>query len=58
MKQLPKIELHSLIPFSLAVTVAGLCLMLTEIDQLMNIGAIFFAAGLIPLSVLLSKAKD
>jgi len=58
MKKLPKIELYSLVPFSLAVSVAGLCLMMTEIDNLMNIGAILFALGLMPLSLVLFKISD
>lgn len=58
MKKLPKIELHSLVPFSLAVSVAGLCLMLTEISDLMQIGAILFALGLLPISLVLFKTSD
>lgn len=58
MKKLPKIELHSVVPFSLALSVLGLCLMLTEIDNLMKIGAILFAAGLVPVTLVLSKASD
>ena len=58
MKKLPRIELHSLVPFSLAVSVAGLCLMMTEIDSLMNIGAILFALGLMPLSLVLFRIND
>ena len=56
MKQLPKIELHQLTPYAVAVSVLGFCLMQT--DTLMNIGAILFSLGLLPLAVMLSRYKD
>jgi hypothetical protein len=56
MKKLPKIELHQLTPYAVAVSVLGFCLMHT--DTLMNIGAILFSLGLLPLAVMLSRYKD
>jgi len=56
MKKLPKIELHQLTPYAVAVSVLGFCLMQT--DDLKNIGAIAFSLGLLPLALMLSKRKD
>ena len=56
MKKLPKIELRQLTPYALAVSVVGFCLMQT--DTLMNIGAILFSLGLLPLALMVSKYKD
>ena len=56
MKKLPKIELQQLTPYAVAVSVLGFCLMQTE--TLMNIGAILFALGLLPLAVMLSRYED
>jgi Na+/phosphate symporter len=56
MKKLPKIELHQLTPYAVAVSVLGFCLMQT--DDFKNIGAIAFSLGLLPLALMLSKHKD
>jgi Na+/phosphate symporter len=56
MKKLPKIELNQLTPYALGVSILGFCLMQT--DTLMNIGAILFSLGLLPLALLLSRYKD
>jgi Zn-dependent membrane protease YugP len=56
MKKLPKIELKSLISVGLGISVLGFCLMMT--DNLMDIGAILFALGLLPLAVTLARSKD
>ena len=56
MKKLPKIELHQLTPFAVALTILGFCFMQT--DKLMNLGAILFSLGLLPLALMLSQYKD
>ena len=56
MKKLPKIELKTVITVGLGISVLGFCLMLT--DTLMNVGAILFALGLLPLAIALAKGKD
>jgi Zn-dependent membrane protease YugP len=56
MKKLPKIELKTVISVALGISVLGFCLMMT--DTLMNVGAILFALGLLPLAVTLAKGKD
>jgi len=56
MKKLPSIELHRLVPFALVISAFGFCLMMT--DTLMDLGAILFSLGLLPLAVVLSKGKD
>ena len=56
MKKLPKIELHQLTPYAVAVSILGFCFMQT--DTLMNIGAILFPLGLLPLALMVSKYKD
>jgi len=56
MKKLPKIELHELVPFGLALSALGFGFMQT--NDLTNIGAILFALGLLPLALLLAKYKD
>jgi hypothetical protein len=56
MKKLPKIELHQLTPGALTVVALGFCLMQT--DELMNMGAILFSLGLLPLAILISQYKD
>jgi Na+/phosphate symporter len=56
MKKLPKIELHQLTPFAVALTILGFCFMQT--DTLMNLGAILFSLGLLPLALMLSQYKD
>ena len=55
MKKLPKIDLHMLVPFGLGLSALGFCLMMT--DTLMNLGAILFSLGLLPLAVVLFKDK-
>ena len=56
MKKLPKIELHQLTPYAVAVAILGFCFMQT--DTLMNMGAILFSLGLLPLALMLSQYKD
>jgi hypothetical protein len=56
MKKLPKIELNQLTPFAVGVSILGFCLMQT--DTLMNLGAILFSLGLLPLALILAKYKD
>ena len=56
MKKLPKIELKTVISVGLGISVLGFCFMMT--DMLMNVGAIFFALGLLPLAVTLARGKD
>lgn len=56
MKKLPKIELHQLVPFGLAISAVGFCFMQT--DAFMHVGAILFALGLLPAALILSKYKD
>ena len=56
MKKLPKIELKTLITVALGVSASGFCLMMT--DTLMDVGAILFALGLLPLAVTLARKKD
>jgi hypothetical protein len=56
MKKLPKIELHQLVPWGLALSALGFGLLHT--DELMNIGAILLPLGLLPAVLLLSKYKD
>ena len=56
MKKLPKIELKMVISVALGISVLGFCLMMTGI--LMDIGAILFALGLLPLAVTLALGKD
>ena len=56
MKKLPKIERHQLTPFAVAVCALGFCLMQT--DTLMNLGAILFSLGLLPLAMMVSQHKD
>ena len=56
MKKLPKIELKTVISVGLGISVLGFCLMMTDI--LMNVGAILFALGLLPLAVTLARGKD
>ena len=56
MRKLPKIELNQLTPFAVGVSILGFCLMQT--DTLMNVGAILFSLGLLPLAVMVSKYKD
>jgi hypothetical protein len=56
MKKLPKIELKTLISVALGISVLGFCLMMT--DTLMDVGAILFALGLLPLAVTLARSKD
>ena len=56
MKKLPKIELHQLTPFAVGVSILGFCLMQT--DTLMNLGAILFSLGLLPLALMLYNYKD
>jgi hypothetical protein len=56
MKKLPKIELNQLTPFAVGVSFLGFCLMQT--DTLMNLGAILFSLGLLPLALILAKYKD
>ena len=58
MKKLPKIELHQLTPYAVAVAVAvlGFCFMQT--DTLMHVGAILFSLGLLPLALMVSQYKD
>ena len=40
----------------LGISLLGFCLMMT--DTLMNVGAILFALGLLPLAVTLARGKD
>jgi hypothetical protein len=56
MKKLPKIELKTLISVALGISVLGFCLMMT--DTLMDVGAILFALGLLPLAVTLARSQD
>ena len=56
MKKLPKIELHQLTPYAVAVSILGFCFMQT--DTLMNMGAILFSLGLLPLALMVSQYKD
>ena len=56
MKNVPKIELRTVISVGLGVSLLGFCLMMT--DTLMNVGAILFALGLLPLAVTLARGKD
>jgi len=56
MKKLPNIELNQSAPVALTVVAVGFCLMQT--DELMNLGAILFSLGLLPLAVMISKYKD
>jgi hypothetical protein len=56
MKKLPKIELHQLTPYAVGVSILGFCLMQT--DTMMNIGAILFPLGLLPLALMVSRHKD
>ena len=56
MKKLPKIELHQLTPYAVAVAVLGFCFMQT--DTLMHVGAILFSLGLLPLALMVSQYKD
>lgn len=56
MKKLPKIELKTVISVALGISVLGFCLMMTGI--LMDIGAILFALGLLPLAVTLALGRD
>jgi hypothetical protein len=56
MKKLPKIELKTLISVALGISVLGFCLMMT--DTLMDVGAILFALGLLPLAVALARSKE
>jgi Zn-dependent membrane protease YugP len=56
MKKLPKIELKTVNSVALGISVLGFCLMMT--DTLMNVGAILFSLGLLPLAVTLARNKD
>jgi Na+/phosphate symporter len=56
MKKLPPIALHHLVPYALALSIIGFCLM--QADELKNFGAVLFSAGLLPLAISLSKLKD
>jgi hypothetical protein len=56
MKKLPNIQLNQLTPFAVTVVAFGFCLMQT--DELMNLGAILFSLGLLPLAVMISKFKE
>ncbi len=56
MKKLPNIELKTVISVGLGVSMLGFCLMMT--DSWMNVGAILFALGLLPLAVTLARGKD
>ncbi len=56
MKNVPKIELRTVISVGLGISLLGFCLMMT--DTLMNVGAILFALGLLPLAVTLARGKD
>ena len=56
MKNVPKIELRTVISVGLGISLLGFCLMMTDI--LMNVGAILFALGLLPLAVTLARGKD
>jgi len=56
MKKWPKIELHKLVPLGLALSALGFSLMQTH--ELMDVGAILFALGLLPLALLLANYKD
>ena len=55
-RKFPSIELHQLVPYALAVSALGFGLMQT--DTLMDIGAILFSLGLLPLSWVLYRHKD
>ncbi len=55
-RKLPTIELHQLVPYALAVSALGFCLMQT--DTWMDIGAILFSLGLLPPAIVLSRYKD
>jgi Na+/phosphate symporter len=56
MKKIPKIELHQLTPFAVALSILGFCLM--QSDELKNHGAILFSLGLLPLAIMVSNYKD
>ena len=56
MRKLPKIEMHKLVPWGLAVSVVGFGLLQT--DDFMNFGAILLPLGLLPLALMLSTYKD
>jgi Zn-dependent membrane protease YugP len=56
MKKLPKIELKAVISVALGISVLGFCLMMT--DSMMNVGAILFSLGLLPLAVTLARDKE
>ena len=55
-RKLPSIELHQLVPYALAVSALGFGFMQT--DTLMDVGAILFSLGLLPLSLVLYRYKD
>jgi len=56
MKKLPEIQLSQLLPFALALTAVGFCLMQT--DDWKNVGAIVFSVGLLPPAITISRLKD
>jgi Na+/phosphate symporter len=56
MKKFPSIALHQLVPYALALSALGFCLM--QADELRNVGAILLPIGLLPLAILLFKLKD
>jgi hypothetical protein len=56
MKKLPPIALHQLVPYALAISFLGFCLMQAEVFR--DVGAILFSVGLLPLAVLLFKLRD
>lgn len=53
MKKIPRIELHQLTPYVVALLILGFCLMQT--DNLADVGAMLFSLGLLPLAWMLSK---
>jgi hypothetical protein len=55
MKKLPTIHLTQIVPFGLALSFLGFCLILTESHDLMNLGAILLSLGFLPAAVVLSR---